>query len=189
MVTVVATAEICLLLTRVAGGLVHLGVTRRLVGVPAGADTPARHLKHVGVCALMSSPEEHPVQFNRHTLQRQLGKVCILSVGVPRCRQERPFFRHVFPCLFDPQPPPVNCHQHQLYPTVGFMDSGVGYPWYGLTVGDDSKVYSDFGRLTGIVYDMLRVHQDHTFAFYCTANRMLSEPIIACDAACTRLMP
>ena len=31
------------------------------------------------------------------------------------------------------------------------MESGIGYPWYGLTVGDNSKVYSDFGRLTGTV--------------------------------------
>lgn len=37
----------------------------------------------------------------------------------------------------------------QLFPTVGFMDSGEGYPWYGYTVGDDSRIYGDFKRLTG----------------------------------------
>lgn len=37
----------------------------------------------------------------------------------------------------------------QLFPTVGFMESGDGYPWYGLTVGDDSKIYTDFNFFTG----------------------------------------
>lgn len=39
--------------------------------------------------------------------------------------------------------------REQLFPTVGFMDSGEGYPWYGYTVGDDSRIYGDFKILTG----------------------------------------
>lgn len=37
----------------------------------------------------------------------------------------------------------------QLYTTVGYMDSGDGYPWYGLTVGDPSTVSDDLRILTG----------------------------------------
>lgn len=37
----------------------------------------------------------------------------------------------------------------QLYPTVGYMDSGEGYPWYGFTVGDNSTIYNDFGHIAG----------------------------------------
>lgn len=37
----------------------------------------------------------------------------------------------------------------QLFPTLGYMQSGEGYPWYGLTVGDNSDIYTDFRTLTG----------------------------------------
>lgn len=37
----------------------------------------------------------------------------------------------------------------QFYPTVGYMNSGAGYPWYGMTVGDTSGIYDDFSTLTG----------------------------------------
>ncbi|CAM9094590.1 unnamed protein product, partial [Laminaria digitata] len=40
-----------------------------------------------------------------------------------------------------------------LFPTVGFMESGDGYPWYGLTVGDNSRIYTNFGDLTGVSAD------------------------------------
>lgn len=39
--------------------------------------------------------------------------------------------------------------QRQLYPTVGYMDSGIGYPWYGMTVGENSRFFPDFRRITG----------------------------------------
>lgn len=29
------------------------------------------------------------------------------------------------------------------------MNSGQRYPWYGITVGDDSSIYDDFRLLTG----------------------------------------
>ncbi|CAM9424100.1 unnamed protein product, partial [Ectocarpus fasciculatus] len=37
-----------------------------------------------------------------------------------------------------------------LYPTVGYMDSGNAYPWYGFTVGDNSEAFADFGHITGV---------------------------------------
>lgn len=37
----------------------------------------------------------------------------------------------------------------QLFPTMGFMESGNRYPWYGITVGDDARIYNQFGSLTG----------------------------------------
>ncbi|CAN0511767.1 unnamed protein product [Ectocarpus sp. 12 AP-2014] len=37
-----------------------------------------------------------------------------------------------------------------LFPTVGYMDSGDGFPWYGFTVGDNSEAFDDFRHVTGV---------------------------------------
>ncbi|CBJ29591.1 conserved unknown protein [Ectocarpus siliculosus] len=37
-----------------------------------------------------------------------------------------------------------------LFPTVGYMDSGDGFPWYGFTVGDNSEAFDDFRHMTGV---------------------------------------
>lgn len=37
------------------------------------------------------------------------------------------------------------------------MESGDRYPWYGLTVGDDSHIYNDFKVLTGESDDLFSV--------------------------------
>ncbi|CAM9315593.1 unnamed protein product [Choristocarpus tenellus] len=37
-----------------------------------------------------------------------------------------------------------------LYPTVGYVDSGMNYPWYGITVGDQARFYDEFRQYGGL---------------------------------------
>lgn len=76
------------------------------------------------------------------------------SIGIPASTSDKsltdahPIF--FFLTHFCRAPDLVTASRRQLFPTVGFMDSGEGYPWYGYTVGDNSRIYTDFKRLTGM---------------------------------------